>query len=668
MSNHTKSAVVVNGERTEMPRPLRKLPGLADPSVVKDLRAAAKKHLGMTDRAAGAMSTMWVHPEHVLPQIQEPRQMRVPGGTLLYVEGQAWTPRLLPDPGNPRNAAGYTYRLADAGSQLSDHAIPVHVEARTAELVATASSREALANAAEVAMAKTRASNSPYPPISEQGIMDSPFGVMTEVSFSNGDPSVVVPFVREGSTRVSHAHEVCRLDVEDPLYRMPSASRHLRDFIDGINALVTKPAAALTDAERGEVRCATSPFMLIVGIQEDVPGTLDLASAIKVKVAQEHLNTKMDWSVAAQNSVMADDCLASAFDAGGIIADIDELEWLLGQRTRTEAAASGYGQHADDRFTRVVWLFTTDTQQVHDAIRRPIAFVLAKQPGRKHVAVKKTTKIPLAAELTAREFRGAPGFPETGVDRITKVIINGADLAGRVVWKATDRSLNALAKAAAREVETGSSPGPAGVELAMRALYYAAVHDTFRVPRNDRGPNSDRRSVADLLENMLMSKVGVGQLADIVKAGRRGQAAVLRDDSGEPVPAGDGEPVVLTNDTLRYTLFPKAGSRAGGDGEDPFLTAQREVAELLKDFRRAVKGLELVSDDDGAAIVAHQGLAPAMVKEWRRILDEARDKFDDWYELGVEHASQAQERQASALGVASAETDTSEDTDEAGAA
>src|SRR4051794_31672832 len=98
-----------------------------------------------------------------------------------------------------------------------------------------------------------------------------------------------------------------------------------------------------------------------------------------------------------------------------------------------------------------------------------------------------------------------------------------------------------------------------GVELAMRALYFGALHDTFRVPRNDKGANSDRRPISDLLADMLGSSGGVEQLAVIVEDGRRGRSAVLRDDDGDPVPGGDGQPVPLSNENLRYTLFPKDG-------------------------------------------------------------------------------------------------------------
>lgn len=632
-----------------MPRPLRRLPD--PPSTVESaaLRAAAKKQRGMSDRAAAAMSTMWVSPNEILPQISEPRRMRIPGGDLLYVEGQAWTPRLMADPMNPRNAANYLYPMAEAAPNNGDPAVQVQVDSDAAEMRINVLSRTLLSEALSIATDKTRANNRPNPPIGEQGVMDAPFGVMTLLSFQDGSADIAVPHVREGSTRTSWAQHHLGVTSKQVLFEM-SNIKSLRVFISGINAIVGKPAKEITEEERARVRCATTRFILIVDFEADMPGSIDLAAAIKVKVAQEHLNIKTDWSAQAQSSAMADDCLEAASNAG-LFSEPGEYEWLLGRVTRKQAAAAGYGSHPDDRFTRLTWLFTTRTSPTHDVIRRPIAFVLGKSSRAKVVQVRRTAKIPLAAELTAREFRGNARFPSLAVDRIARVLADGAGIATRATWTPSSRTVGQLEKAALKEITDGRV-GSAGVELAVRALYYCALHDTIRVPRNDQGPSSDRRPVSDLLEDMLSQSRGVSELASIVTEGRLGKSSVQRDDSGIFVPAGDGKPIKLDNQLLRYELYPKEG-QSGDEEIDPFLQAQRTVALALRALKRAMEALDEETDDEENHIVVSQGIVPAQAREWRKILDEQLGRVNAYFEAGVEFGVSSTQAPSSVLGVAS---------------
>ncbi|WP_433057080.1 hypothetical protein [Dactylosporangium sp. CS-033363] len=627
----------MTGEKTEMPRPLRRLPDLPDPSDIRTLRAQAKKLLGMSDRAAGALSTMWVHPEEVLPQIANPRRMRIPGGDLLYIEGRAWTPRLLADFANPRNAADYSYALAGAGGDV----FKAEVAADAAELQITVSGRDALLDALEIAMDKTRGKNEPFPPIREQGIMDAPFGVMAVLKFGDGDTDIAVPLVKEGSSRISWAHHILGVMPEETLVQMPSSSRPIKEFVDGINEIVSKPMEDITGDERARVRCATVNFILIVGFEADAGNAPNLAEAIKVKVAQEHLNVKVDWTAAAQNSVMADDCLAATW-AANLLDSRDEYNWLLGHLDRQAASDAGVAQYPDDRFARLLWLFTTKKKAVHDAIRRPIAFVLRKETGRKS-QVRKTTKLPLGIELVAREFRGTNRYLPSVIERIIKVMTSGADItniASNPEWQPTRQPLKSLLNGARKEQQHGN-PGPASIELAVRALYYAAIYDVLRIPRNDLGAGKDRRPIAELLEDMLGSPAGIEQLGHIIEDGRAERAPRLRDENGKATASGDGEPVVLDNDLLRDKLFPKNGKDepSGIGGKDPFLLAQRDVAKALTALQTTMQALEQIEDASQTRIVEIQGLEPQQAMRWRKILETERSKIDEWFEIGVSYAA-----------------------------
>ncbi|MCA2215829.1 hypothetical protein [Jidongwangia harbinensis] len=635
----------VIGETTELPKPLRRLPELPDPAQIRALRSAARKSLGMTDRAAGAMSTIWVRPEALMPQVEQPRRIRIPGGDLLYIEGLAWVPRLMADPFNPRNAGEYLYPLSGASASSTEQEIASSVTSQRAELTMTAPSRDALLNALSNGMAKTRATNALYPPIGDQGIMDAPFGVMTVFSFDDASPDIAVPEVREGTSRVSHAHAELGLEPEDTVLRMPSGARAMTDFINEINSLVEKPVSELTENDKARVRCATANFILIVGFEADEPGSLDLAEALKTKVAQEHLNTKRDWSETAQNAVMADDCLEAAFGAA-LLSSGEEYAWLRGLTTAETAAEAGVSRDADDRSTRLLWLFTTEEPAVHNAIRRPIAFVLRKDNARKQVQVRKTTKVPYAVELIAREFRGRTGYPDSTVERMIKVLENGAKVTGTSPWTMTTRTLKLLKSAALTELQSSGKPGKSCTELAVRALYYAAIHDVLRVPRNDQGERSDRRSVADVLDSMVRTPRGIELLAFIVQDGRRGLRPVLRDEAGDPVDGADGQPVPLKNEKLRYDLFPKGQKGSEPKGQDPYLAAQIRLREAVEALAVAVDDVAEVQDDDGNSLVEQQGLL-AEAKAWRKQLNNIAEQLSEWYDVGVEYRASNAEPPAS---------------------
>lgn len=640
MSDKTLSPLnptTVVDERTEMPRPLRPLPGLPERGTVKAVRAAAKNKLGMSDKAAGAMATIWARPEEILPQIDNPRRMRVPGGDLLFIEGTAWSSRLVPDPKNPRNAADFTY--VASGANIDEPTAGVTVTSSgAAEIYLSGGTMATVLSAVESAMERTRSNNREiHPPIKDQGVMDAPFGVMGVIQFDDGTPPVAVPLVKEGSSRTSNVHEILGTTAEDMLLRYPASSTPITEFITEMNQIVAQPAADISDSDRARVRCATMDFILIVGFEADTPGSLDLASAIKVKVAQEHLNTKQDWSAAAQDSVMADDCLEAAFNAG-IIGSADEYGWLLGNLTRADAAAASLTKHPDDRFTKLVWLFGSPDKTVHNVIRRPIAFVLRKETGRRTSQVRKETKLPLAVELTARELRGNTLYG-TSVEKITKVLAAGASVAAsNADWKPTSTPVAKLVERATSDA-LAEKVGPSGIELAVRALYYAALHDVLRLPRNDQGIGADRRSVADVLIAMLGTADGVQRLGDIVVDGRRGTGPQLRT-GGETVPSGDGTPVRLTDKMIRTELHPKESPvkpAATGPALDPFMTAQREFAKAMVHLKNATESLEAITDTDGEPLIGEVGLNPVQAKSWRHDLREIQNRLEEWYEAGLEH-------------------------------
>ncbi|MBF6174434.1 hypothetical protein [Nocardia blacklockiae] len=650
MTSTKLSGSDVDDDPVLLPRPIRQLPPHPDPAKIRAVRAAAEKHLKMSSEAAGAMASIWVDPEDVLRQIQYPRKMRIPGGVLLCIESDVWTVRLMPDPTNPRNGATYIYPAAGTTAYIEDLQVADDVRSGTAEMIRKTKSFKGLARVMENAMRKTAKANELHPPINEQGIMDAPFGVMEVIKFEDGS-SIAVPCVREGSSRVSHAHVCLGVEPKDTLQKFVASSTAIKRMISDLNALVAGPAKSLTDEHMAKIRCAVSPFMLIVGFRADTEGEVDLGEAIKVKVAQEHLNAKRDWTPAAKDSAMADDCLRAVDDAG-VLKDNYEFQWLAGRLIRKEAIEHGVQRHPDDRFARLVYLFSTTEPKVRDAIRRPIAFALRKEKeSSKNLVVRRTTKIPLAVELLVRELRGQTAYGDPVIERIVKVLVSGAQImtSGDGLALSIHDSLDDLAEDAVGEAEAGTL-GPAGRELAMRALYYLALGDCIGMPRNDKqGDESDRRTVGEVLTAMLHLPQGVERLKWIIEDGRSpedGKAVgkpLLRSVAGNVELSVEGQPVPLTNYALRYQLFPKHDPAAAADNlekTDPFEAAQLRFGAAVRALDDAHAELTGVKDDgEDRPTVDLMGVLPERALEWRDSLGKHRDQVDAWWAIGMQQGA-----------------------------
>ncbi|MEV8615649.1 hypothetical protein AB0383_48485 [Amycolatopsis sp. NPDC051373] len=636
----------VVGEETQMLRPVRTLPDLPDPKLIRLVRREARRHLGMSELGAEAMSSMWVNPEEILPQISSPQRMRITGGELRYIKALVWMSRLVPDPANPRNASSHPYLLAmRAGAENEDgNKVKIEFERASAprpmspaELQADAASEADLISQLDDAMEKTRSANQLYPPIGEQGIMDAPFGIMTQFNFHDDSNPIVVPVVREGSSRTSHALKHLGLTAEDVLFKMPGSPKAPRQLIDAVNAIVQAPAETVTADELAMARVATVEFILIVGFDPDEGDSPDLGAAVKAKVAQEHINTKTHWRPSDRDSTMADDCLASALSAG--VITLDEHRWLSGDMSREEAEELHYSNYLEDRFVRLTYLFATSERKIHRAIRKPIAFVIARDTVRDGVQVRRTSKLPLAVEVTVREFRFGDPSLKIPVDRLAKVLVSGANIAGKQLSKPGQGDLDELEQAALAELDDreGGDPGPAGIELALRALYYGAYHDAFRVQRNDQGANSDRRPVNQVLQDMLSVKRGILQLVQIIEDGRKGERPAVVNDHGIVQFGTDGQPAPLKNSDIRYKFFPKG---VGGDGDDPdpFTAALKALKKSLKNLRGDFEILEKVEKRR----VLSEGLPPKEGKNLVDELEQLRKKADTFFMIGLSRATPAE--------------------------
>ncbi|GLK11142.1 hypothetical protein GCM10017600_45480 [Streptosporangium carneum] len=593
----------------------------------------------MSDRAAGAISTIWTNPKAVLPQVSNPQRRRIPGAYQLVISGEVYTARLVPDPYNPRNADLVQFALAET-KDAPPAALAAATEHGVGEMAVHVASPEELTRQLRWAIQTTRNRNTPNPSIAEQGIMDPPIGVATTFFFEEDEAMpMTYPVVREGSSRVSHGHWHLNVSANEVLHQLPRSASSMESHITRLNSYADKPVDEIEPTEQAAVRCAVTEFELIIGVEPDVPGAVDLSQAIKARVAQDHLNPKTRWTTESKNTSLAEECLLSARKADVLGSD-NEAMWLGGYLTRDDASRLKIPPYGDDRAAWIIHMFTTNEKTTHDAIRAPIALVLTSDedaPSRRRaVRVEGNTKLPLGIEVIARELHGAPLFPEAKVTQFRKLLKEALprNLSTRGLWKRTKRTPEALFEAAFKELSDGFPGGPAGTELWVRAAYVLCKHGMIGGPRHDQGPEGDRRPAGEVLEALLKTEAGLRHLRQVLEDDRVGLRPRRVNDQGQPLKTAAGADVVISNNFLRDKLAPKDGvaedSILPEDGARKRFSAAMETVQKsvrqLDDSMRNLAGIYMPGD--AIPLVEQTGKPDILLL--REDLKKLEDTADGW--------------------------------------
>lgn len=625
------------------PRRLELLPALPDSASRKRLREKLLAN-GLSRLAADAVVRAVVSPDQAVALLDNPTTYRVPGAQLLAIRVDCFTTRVIPDATNPRvlEALPFPASMRPGSSEQAQFAPIDPPTAGEHEFEVTVASLDQLVWQLTATINATIKENEPRPPISEQGIMEPPLAVPAVVRDQSGGDIHGVVLVREGSTRISHAHRLLGLSARDVLVNY-AEDRHQRSLITSLNNIAQSPKSSILPEDAAKIRVAVTPVDLVIGVRADSPtSAVGLGEAVDAKVAQDHLNHKKQWRESYRDAFLGATCLRALSDE--LLVSDERYRWLAGQLA-PDSTVDGEDVYEDDRWTDLLWHFTTNDRRVSQAVKRPIATVLERDEGRR--SVQRKDRVPLAVSLAMRARRGQ--VTPVAAERDTKLLEGSVpSVVWSTGWTPGDKSLEELTQQALRDAET-RTPSAAGAELAVRAIWYLTKDGLLSMPRNDQGPGADRRNPGEVVGEMLTSARGVHQLARAIQDGRLGDpVALITNDDAEVEVSGVGKPVPLGEQTIRRDLAPREGPPPPPirDTKDEFLDAVAGLNRHGRALRLADARLREISGPSELYFEA-EGVDPSQIEDLKATLHEVIDHLGT-YEQNWRVADMVRKRSAGA--------------------
>jgi hypothetical protein len=621
-----------------LPRPVVKLPDYAN---AKSRRTLAEKMVGafhMSEEAASAIADAVVDPSSVrgrIGEVQNPQfeEIPVPGGTIWGIRTHVWSRRVLPDPRNPRTGPSRRHPFAvDPGTGGEDSRFRPVPEPRSPEnaedapeLVVDLDSRHHLEWAAGQAAKYVFAHNDWRQSIASQGVMEAVWVVPTTYTHADGAAPVTVLTTVEGSSRMTAVHDLLGVRSADVPY--DENDQRLRAHIRKLNDAFGRDA---TGDQLIALRGERVPALILVGFRKNAEGTAGFPTAVKSLVALRHVDHPEPWGEGPEHESLADEVLDELYRQG--LITVTERAYYAGACTKAEALAAHLSDDPAIRASRIVQLFAGDDERINAAIR----VAVTSQSTRKRLT--RNLFNDLATALIVRSLAGDPGK----VDQMRRYmrVAFGKAVYSRP-WESTERDTEVLVKEALREVrrsigdDTIVEPGPASLELAVRAAYPLLVDGALNADRGTAGNNQpDRRIPGEVLEAMRHSIQGVHQLTQALRDFRAEQSIRAVDEDGQLLEQADGSGYqIVTDYYLRVTFPPPGKILARSHGATP----AEVLRNRLVDFSSAIEGLEKAYDairkvvgHDGGALVDADGVDPRSGREWRKLLGAIGDDLNFW--------------------------------------
>jgi hypothetical protein len=622
-----------------LPRPVERLPDYAHAKSRQTLADRLVDAFSMSHSSATAIANAVVDPSEVRKAIGEPsdpeiEKIAVPGGTLLGIRTTVWVRRVMPDPRNPRTLPSRRHPFAvdpgSAGEESKFRPLPEPkscdpMAPQTAELAVEIENRHHLNWACQQAANYVLAENDWRKSIESQGVMEAVWLVATTFRHGDGFPPVTTLVTAEGSSRITAEHDLLTIRSADVPYDDSEAK--LRAHIRKLNDIYEKGAGP---AEMIQLRCERVPALILVGFRPHTAGTTGFATAVKSLVALRHVDPPKPWGEGPENESLADEVLDELYRRG-LISETEQ-EYYAGSYTRAEARAARLSDDPAVRAAQIVRLFTSTDERVVEAIR----VAITSQSTRKRVTQKLSNDLATALILRAIDSGRADA------DQIRRYLRYAFGTAvHRAEWKATNRDNDQLIKDALVEVreslskETLEDPGPASLELAVRAAYPLVTKGRLNADRGSAGnAQPDRRNPGEVLDAMRRTLGGVHQLGQALKdfVDDRSIRAVDEDGIVKRQEGDGGEQMV--NDIYLRGEFPAPGKarapRPGDTPDDRYRSRLAALAAAVEGVEQTFVELTKVTGNDGRALVEARGVDPRDCTAWRDVLRTVDEELVVW--------------------------------------
>lgn len=623
-----------------LPRPVERLPEYAHAKARQTLAEKIVDAFGLSEASAAAIANAVVDPSEVRKSIGDTtdpdvEKIPVPGGTLLGIRTSVWARRTMPDPRNPRTLPSRRHPFAiDPGTGGEDSKFRPVPEPRSldsakrhnAEMAVDIENRHHLTWAAQQAASFVLAENDWRVSIQSQGVMEAVWLVATTYQHADDSAPATTLTTVEGSSRDTAVHSILGVHSADVPY--DDSDTKLRAHIRKLN-----------DAyDRGErdretlvsLRCERIPALILVGFRPHAEGATGFPTAIKSLVALRHVDPPKPWGEGPENESLADEVLDELYRRD--LVSETQREYYAGSCTRAEARAAHLPDDPVQRAAQIVRLFTSKDERVEEAIR----VAVTSQSTRKRITTKLMNELATALVLRAvADDRGK-------VDQIRRYLRHAfSKSTHRDAWEATGRSTGQLVEQALAEVRESirngdtEEPGPASLELAVRASYPLVVSGRLNADRGSSGNEQpDRRTPGEVLDAMRRSLHGVRQLGWALQDFEQSQPLRAVDEGGEVKRTSDGSSDQTLSDIyLRHEFPPPGKAKAARPGDTPTDRYNNAIGTLSKAFEEldhCFDALSKVVGDDGQPIVDARGVDLRLTETWREILRRVDEDAVIW--------------------------------------
>lgn len=623
-----------------LPRPVERLPEYAHAKARQNLAEKIVDAFGLSEASAAAIANAVVDPSEVRKSIGDTtdpdvEKIAVPGGTLLGIRTSVWARRTMPDPRNPRTLPSRRHPFAiDPGTGGEDSKFRPVPEPRSldpaqrhkAELAVDIENRHHLTWASQQAASFVLAENDWRASIESQGVMEAVWLVATTYQHADGSAAATTLTTVEGSSRDTAVHSILGVHSADVPY-------------DDSDAKLRAHIRKLNDAhERGErdretlvsLRCERIPALILVGFRPHEGGMTGFPTAVKSFVALRHVDPPKPWGEGPENESLADEVLDELYRRD--LISQTQRDYFAGACTRAEARAAHLPDDPVQRAAQIVRLFTDKHDRVGEAIR----VAVTSQSTRKRITSKLMNELATALILRAvADDRGK-------VDQVRRYLRHAfSKSAHRDGWQATGRTTEQLVDQALTEVREAigngnvEEPGPASLELAVRASYPLVVSGRLNADRGSSGNEQpDRRTPGEVLDAMRRSLHGVRQLGQALHDFEHMLPLRAVDEDGKLKRTSDGSSDQTVSDIyLRHEFPPPGKAKAARPGDTPTDRYNNAIATLSRAFDeldRCFDALSKVVGEDGQPMVDARGVDLRLTEPWRETLRRVDEETVIW--------------------------------------